>query len=72
MGETILLGLGWRPQSETPLLRNEAPLNCVALRSALDYEVTWRPVKGQDERQNGALDSSPCHLGACPNVGKKK
>jgi hypothetical protein len=73
MGETILLGLGWIPQSETPPLRNEAPLNCVALRSSLDYEVTWRPVKGQDERpKKGALDSSPRHLGACRNVGEKK
>ena len=54
MGETILLGLGWIPQSETPPLRNEAPLYCVALRSSLDYEVAWRAVKGQDERQKKA------------------
>ena len=50
-GKTILLGRGWIPQSETRPLRNEAPLNCVALRSSLDYEVAWRAVKGQDERQ---------------------
>jgi hypothetical protein len=31
-------------------LRNEAQLNCVALRSELDCEVTWGAVKGQDER----------------------
>ena len=54
MGETILLGLGWIPQSEAPPLRNEAPLYCVALRSSLDYEVGWRAVKGQDERQKTA------------------
>ncbi len=54
MGEMILLGLGWIPQSETPPLRNEAPLNCVELRSQLDYEVAWRAVKGQDERQKTA------------------
>jgi len=54
MGETILLGLGWIPQSQTPPPRNEAPLNCVALRSSLDYEVAWRAVKGQDERQKTA------------------
>ena len=54
MGETILLGLGWIPQSETPPLRNEAPLYCVALRSSLDDEVAWRPVKGQDERPTTA------------------
>ena len=72
MGETILLGLGWIPQSETPPLRNEAPLYCVALRSSLDYEVAWRAVKGQDERQKkGALDSSPRHLGACRNIREK-
>ena len=53
---------GWIPQSETPPLRNEAPLNCVSLRSALDYEVAWRAVKGQDERSlRDALDSSPSY-----------
>jgi hypothetical protein len=35
-------------------LRNEAQLNCVALRSSLDYEVAWRAVKGQDERPKRA------------------
>ena len=54
MRETILLGLSWIPQNETPPLRNEAQLNCVALRSQLDYEVAWRAVKGQDERQKTA------------------
>ena len=49
-----MMGLGWVPQSETLPLRNEAPLNCVALRSSLDYEVAWRAVKGQDERQKTA------------------
>src|SRR5215471_1071918 len=52
--ETILLGLSWIPQNETPPLRNEAQLNCVALRSQLDYEMAWRAVKGQDERQQTA------------------
>ena len=54
MGETILLGLGRISQNETPPLRNEDQLNCVALRSQLDYEVAWRAVKGQDERQKTA------------------
>ena len=54
MRETILLGLSWIPQNETPPLRNEAQLNCVALRSQLDYEVACRAVKGQDERQKTA------------------
>ena len=31
-------------------IRNEAQLNCVSLRSQLDYEVAWSAVKGQDER----------------------
>ena len=37
-----------KPQTHQP--RNEAQLNCVALRSLLDYEVAWRAVKVQDER----------------------
>ncbi len=35
-------------------LRNEAPLNCVLLRSQLDCEVTYGAVKGQDERRPSA------------------
>jgi len=49
--------IGWGPvapatktKPQTHQLWNEAQLNCVALRSSLDYEVAWRPVKGQDER----------------------
>jgi hypothetical protein len=37
-----------------PSTKDEAQLNCVALRPQLDYEVAWRPVKGQDERQKTA------------------
>jgi len=59
-------------KNQTHLLRNEAQLNCVALRSSLDYEVGWRAVKGQDERQKtGALDSSPTHPGGYREVGEK-
>jgi hypothetical protein len=36
--------------TQTHPLRNEAQLNCVSLRSSLDYELGWRAVKGQDER----------------------
>ena len=36
--------------AQTTPLRNEAQLNCVALRSSLDYGVARRPAKGQDER----------------------
>ena len=64
---------GEKNQTQTHLLRNEAQLNRVSLRSALDYEVAWRAVKGQDERQkNGALDSSPRHSGGYRDVEGKK
>ena len=43
-----------RTKPQTLQRRNEAQLNCVALRSQLDYEVAWRAVKGQDERQKTA------------------
>ena len=43
-----------KKQNPTPSTKNEAQLNCVALRPPLDYEVAWRPVKGQDERQKTA------------------
>src|SRR6516164_7937865 len=55
--------IGWGPvarptktktKPQTHQLRNEAQLNCVALRSLLDYEVAWRAVKGQDERPTTA------------------
>jgi hypothetical protein len=43
-------------------LRDEAQLNCVALRPQLDCEVTCGAVKGQDERPlRGALDSPASH-----------
>jgi len=41
-------------QNPTPSTKDEAQLNCVALRPPLDYEVAWRTVKGQDERQKTA------------------
>ena len=37
-------------QNPTPSTKDEAQLNCVALRSRLDFEVAWRAVKVQDER----------------------
>src|ERR1017187_6941586 len=49
-----------RKRAETTPLRNEAPLNCVSLRSELDCEVTFGGVKGQDERPlTGALTAPP-------------
>ena len=41
-------------KTQTHQLRNEAQLNCVALRSSLDYELAWRAVKGRDERPTTA------------------
>ena len=47
---------------KTESARNEAALKRVSLRSQLEYEVTGRAVKGQDERSlRDALDSSPRH-----------
>ena len=43
-----------KKQKSTPSTKDEAQLNCVALRPQLDYEVAWRPVKGQDERPKTA------------------
>ena len=39
-----------KKQNPPPSTKDEAQLNCVALRPPLDYEVAWRAVKGQDER----------------------
>ena len=43
-----------KKQNPTPSTKDEAQLNCVALRPSLDYEVAWIAVKGQDERQKTA------------------
>jgi hypothetical protein len=52
-------------KAEPTQLRNEAPLNCVSLRSELDCEATCGAVKGQDERPlQGALDSPASRPGA--------
>ena len=48
------LSLVTKNKPQTHLLRNEAQLNCVALRPPLDYEVAWRAVKGRDERPRTA------------------
>ena len=51
--------IGWGPvrptktKPQTHQLGNEAQLNCVSLRSEVDYEVTWGTVKGRDERPYG-------------------
>ena len=46
-------------KAEPTPLRNEAPLNCVSLRSELDCEVTGGAVKGQDERPCRAPLTAP-------------
>ena len=51
-GELLLVQQ--KQKTKTHQLRNEAPLNCVALRSSLHDEVACRPVKGQDERPTTA------------------
>ena len=48
-------------------LRNEAHLNCVSLRSQLDYEGTRIAVKGQDER---SLTGTPLTALHAPPGGK--
>src|ERR1700719_764178 len=51
-----------RERAKTTPLRNEAQLNCVALRSQFHCEVTYGAVKGRDERPlRGALDSPVSH-----------
>ena len=62
-----------KKQNPTPSTKDEAPLNCVALRPPLDYEVAWRPVKGQDERQNTAPLTALHATGrSIVDVGEKK
>ena len=50
---------GAAEKAEPTPLRNEAPLNCVSLRSRLDCEVTCGAVTGQDERPFRAPLTAP-------------
>ncbi len=74
--KTIGWGRGCMPSSQErkPKPINEGTkLNCVALRSQLDYEVAWRPVKGRDERQKTApLTALHATREFYRDVGKKK
>ena len=72
--------IGWGPvarptktKAQTHQLWNEAQLNCVALRSSLDDEVAWRPVKGQEERHKTA-PLTALHATGCSvvDVARKK
>jgi hypothetical protein len=49
-----MYAFGTKKQTPNPSTKDEAQLNCVALRPSLDYEVVWRAVKGRDERQKAA------------------
>jgi len=62
-----------KKQNPNPSTKDEAQLNCVALRPPLDYEVAWRTVKGRDERQKTAPLTVLHATGrSVVDVGKKK
>ena len=70
---SLLLGTNGKPNP----LRNEAPLNCVSLRSQLELQVTWEPGKGPDERPCGTPLTAPhvttgglCRWKAINKVGR--
>ena len=71
-GDLLLVQQKQNPKPKTHQLWNEAQLNCVSLRSSLDDEVAWRPVKGQDERPTTApltaLNATGCSV---VDVGEK-
>ena len=58
-GGSLAADEGAPEKAEPTPLRNEAPLNCVSLRSQLELEVTWRTVKGLDERPCGTPLTAP-------------
>ena len=62
-----------RHNKQNPSTKDEAQLNCVALRPPFDYEVAWRAVKGRDERQKTA-PLTALHATGCSivDVGGKK
>jgi hypothetical protein len=58
-GRSLATDEGAAEKAEPTPLRNEAPLNCVSLRSELDDEVTCGVVKGHDERPFRAPLTAP-------------
>jgi len=57
---------------QPPQSKDEAQLNCVALRPPRDFEMAWRAVKGQDERQKTApLTAFPATGRSVVDVGGK-
>ena len=60
-------------QNPTPSTKDEAQLNCVALRPPLDFEVAWKAVKGRDERLNPApLTALHATAHSIVDVGEKQ
>jgi hypothetical protein len=72
VGRDALACPGNKRQSPTRSTKDEAQLNCVALRPPLDYEVAWRAVRGRDERQE-TTPLTPLHATgrSVVNVGEK-
>ena len=64
--------LGTKGKIQPPSTKDEAPLNCVALRPSLDFEVAWRAVKGQDERQKTAPLTALHATGAASLISEKQ
>jgi hypothetical protein len=71
-GGALLHALVTKNKNQTYQLRNEAQLNCVALRSSLDYEMAGRSVKGQDKRPKTAPLTDLPAIGAWPRRWRKK
>ena len=53
-GDTLTYLATKKTKSKTLSTKDEAQLNCLALRPLLDYEAAWRAVKGRAERPNTA------------------
>jgi len=72
LGGAPLHALVTKNKTQTHQLMNEAQLNCVALRSSLDYEVAWKAVKGQAECPKKArLTALDATLAVAPTSEKK-
>jgi len=61
-----------KEKKQTHQIRNEVQLNCVSLRSQLDYEVAWNAVKGQDERCLTAKPLTALHATGVTAMVKKQ
>jgi hypothetical protein len=62
----------WQKQNSNPSTKERSSTELrVSLRSSLDYEVVWRAVKGQDERQKTA-PLTALHTTGVPAMSEKK